>query len=183
MAVGRANRMGVAKGVKMAIGVGVKKRPRVGVGMEVENVMGVLTDRPARVVVEIGVGNGSRVAVANGVGNAAAKGVARSDATRVANTRGVGEANATGVGGGVGMAPTEATGPPWTGAGTVSGPPPHATPMANRPPIAVRASLRPILLTLLSAAVPKISSATRYGVDPAARAVVAGVSIAPFVAM
>ncbi len=146
MAVGRANRMGVAKGVKMAIGVGVKKRPRVGVGMGVEKVMGVLTDRPARVVVEIGVRNGIRVAVA--------KGVALSDATRVANSRGVGEANTTGVESGVGMAPTEAAGATCTGAGTESAPPPHAAPMANRPPNAVRASLRPILVTLLSAAVP-----------------------------
>ncbi len=167
----------------MAIGVGVKKRPLVGVGMGVEKVMGVLTDRLARVVVEIGVRNGIRVAVANGVGNAAAKGVAVSDATRVAKRRGVGEANTTGVGGGVGMAPTEAAGPTWTGAGTVSGPPPHAAPMANRPPIATAAIPRPIHLTLLSAAEPNISSTTPYGVEPAARAVVVGVAIRPFVAM
>ena len=147
--------------------------------------MGVLTDRLVKVVVDIDVRNGICVAVANGVRNAPAKGVAVSDATRVANSRGVGEANTTGVGGGVGKAkaPTEATGPPCPEAGTVSGPPPHAAPMANRPPIAARASLRPILLTLLSAAVSDISSMARYGVDPVARAVVAGVSIRPFVAM
>ena len=177
------NRMGVAKGVKMATGVGERRRPSVGVGMGVEKVIGVLTDWPANVVVEIGARNGIRVAVANGVGNAAAKGVAVSDATRVANSRGVGEANTTGVGGGVGMAPTEATGWPWTGAGTVSGPPPHAAPMANRPPIAVRAIPRPTHLTQLSAAEPNISSTTRYGVEPVARAVVVGVVIRPFVAM
>ncbi len=80
--------------------------------MGVEKVMGVLTDRPAKVVVEIGVRTGIRLAVANGVGNAAAKGVALREATRVAISRGVAEANITGAGGGVAMAPTEAAGPP-----------------------------------------------------------------------
>ena len=184
LTVGSANRVGVANGAKIAIGVGVKMRPLVGVGMGVEKVMGVLTDRLVKVVVEIAVRNGIRVPVANGVGNAAAKGVALSDATRVANSRGVGEANTTGVGSGVGMAPMVATGRTWTGEGTVSRPPPpHAAPMANRPPVAARASLRPILLALFSGAVPNISSENRYGVDAAARAAVAGVFIAPFVAM
>ena len=73
------------------------------------------------------------------------------------------------------MGPTAARGWTRTGAGAVSGPPPHAAPMANRPPIAVRAIPRPIHLTLLSAAEPNIFSATRYGVGPVARAAVAGV--------